>query len=83
MTFLIQIMNLMLIYQIFLKKDFFPYDYWHSVKIFKEKLLTKNKFNNTLTNQAIVDKSDGHILTRLESFKMNIRSCSLFVYSWL
>ena len=61
----------MLMYQISLKREFFPNDYWNSFEKSEEKLLTKEKFNNTLTDQAIIDKTyeNIHNIWKMDTMK--------------
>ena len=60
---MIKVKNLMLMYQIQVRKmDFFPYDYLYSFEKFKEGLPSKDKFYDSLTNRAINGKSCGYVL---------------------
>ena len=47
----------MLMYQIYLRKSNFPYDYCDSFKKLKECVPGKDKFYNPLTNRAISDEN--------------------------
>ena len=54
-----------------MKKVFFPFDYWNSFEKFKEALLSKEKFYDTLNNGAINHKNCKHVLSAWKAFKMN------------
>ena len=71
MIFIILIKSSMPMYQIYLRKIIFPFDYCDSFAKFKEDLPTKNKFYDTLTNKEISDKNYEHVLNVRKFFNMN------------